>query len=89
MITGRPKPTLTLSAKEHAQFCSFAGSRTLPHALVSTDPFCIEKVRDIVGLYLTFARSRFGDVRRLKKARFRPSNCTQPVLPMGLATSKA
>jgi putative transposase len=35
MITGRPKPTLTLSAEEHAQLRSFAGSRTLPHALVA------------------------------------------------------
>jgi putative transposase len=35
MITGRPKPTLTLTTDEHTQLRSLAGSRTLPHALVA------------------------------------------------------
>ena len=35
MITGRPKPALTLTADEHAQLRSFAASRTLPHAPVA------------------------------------------------------
>jgi transposase len=35
MITGRPKPALTLTADEHAQLRSFAAARTLPHALVA------------------------------------------------------
>ena len=35
MITGRPKPTLTLATDEHTQLRSLAGSRTLPHALVA------------------------------------------------------
>lgn len=35
MITGRPKPTLTLTADERTQLRSLAGSRTLPHALVA------------------------------------------------------
>jgi len=35
MITGRPKPALTLTAEEYAQLRSFAASRTLPHALVA------------------------------------------------------
>jgi transposase len=35
MITGRPKPTLTLTPDEHTQLRSLAGSRTLPHALVA------------------------------------------------------
>src|ERR1700739_602419 len=35
MITGRPKPALTLTPDEHTQLRSWAGSRTLPHALVA------------------------------------------------------
>jgi putative transposase len=35
MITGRPKPILTLTTDEHTQLRSLAGSRTLPHALVA------------------------------------------------------
>jgi putative transposase len=35
MITGRPKPTLTLTTDEDTQLRSLAGSRTLPHALVA------------------------------------------------------
>ena len=35
MITGRPKPTLTVTADELTQLRSLAGSRTLPHALVA------------------------------------------------------
>jgi transposase len=35
MITGRPKPALTLTTDEHTQLRSLAGSRTLPHALVA------------------------------------------------------
>jgi len=35
MITGRPKPILTLTADERTQLRSLAGSRTLPHALVA------------------------------------------------------
>jgi putative transposase len=35
MITGRPKPALTLTADEHAQLRSFAAARTLSHALVA------------------------------------------------------
>ena len=35
MITGRPKPTLTLAPNEQTQLRSLAASRTLPHALVA------------------------------------------------------
>lgn len=35
MITGRPKPALSLTTDEHTQLRSLAGSRTLPHALVA------------------------------------------------------
>jgi len=35
MRTGRPKPTLQLTVDEQTQLKSLAGSRTLPHALVS------------------------------------------------------
>ncbi len=35
MITGRPKPTLTLAPDEQTQLRSLAASRTLPHALVA------------------------------------------------------
>src|ERR1700752_4738976 len=35
MVTGRPKPALTLTPDEHTQLRSLAGSRTLPHALVA------------------------------------------------------
>jgi len=35
MITGRPKPALTVTADELTQLRSLAGSRTLPHALVA------------------------------------------------------
>jgi hypothetical protein len=35
MITGRPKPTLTVTTDEPTQLRSLAGSRTLPHAVVA------------------------------------------------------
>ena len=35
MLTGRPKPTLKLTADERTQLKSLAASRTLPHGLVS------------------------------------------------------
>src|ERR1700756_3311317 len=35
MNTGRPKPALTLTPDEHTKLRSWAGSRTLPHALVA------------------------------------------------------
>src|SRR6266581_1207719 len=35
MITGRPKPSLTLAPDEQTQLRSLAASRTLPHALVA------------------------------------------------------
>jgi putative transposase len=35
MLTGRPKPALKLTVDEQTQLKSLAGSRTLPHALVS------------------------------------------------------
>src|SRR6266436_6753183 len=35
MITGRPKPELTLAADEQTQLRSLTASRTLPHALVA------------------------------------------------------
>src|SRR5882672_9741842 len=35
MITGRPKPTLTIAPDELTQLRSLAASRTLPHALVA------------------------------------------------------
>src|SRR5271169_786421 len=35
MITGRPKPSLTLAPDEQTQLHSLAASRTLPHALVA------------------------------------------------------
>src|ERR1700720_451589 len=35
MITGRPKPDLTLAPDEQTQLRSLAASRTLPHALVA------------------------------------------------------
>jgi transposase len=35
MITGRPKPDLTLAADEQTQLRSLTASRTLPHALVA------------------------------------------------------
>jgi len=34
MLTGRPKPSLKLTADEHTQLQSLASSWTLPHALV-------------------------------------------------------
>ena len=35
MITGRPKPALTLAPDEQIQLRSLEASRTLPHALVA------------------------------------------------------
>ena len=35
MITGRPKPSLTLAPEEQTQLLSLASSRTLPHPLVA------------------------------------------------------
>ena len=35
MITGRPKPSLTLAPDEQTQLRNLAASRTLPHALVA------------------------------------------------------
>jgi putative transposase len=35
MLTGRPKPALTLTPEEETQLSSLSASRTLPHALVS------------------------------------------------------
>jgi putative transposase len=50
---------------------------------LSTDPFFIEKVRDIVGLYLNppdHALVLCVD----EKSQIQALNRTQPVLPMGL-----
>ena len=35
MLTGRPKPSLELSAEEAAELRGFCSSRSLPHALVA------------------------------------------------------
>jgi putative transposase len=74
--TGIPKSTV------HRLFQLFG---LQPHRTrsfkLSTDPFFVEKLRDVVGLYLNPPDKR--------RARSKPSNAPSPCSPWGSATSKA
>src|SRR5438874_1521564 len=88
---GRPRVPLTLAPPERAELESFARSRALPAGLVrraqmlllSTDPFFVEKLRDVVGLYLNppdHALVLSVD----EKSQVQALERTQPGLPLGL-----
>ena len=65
--------------------CS-ACSRTAsgPFERLSNDPFFIEKVRDIVGLYLNRRPTRRGACVDETQTQIQALERTQPMLPMGL-----
>src|SRR3984893_6158199 len=54
---------------------------------LSTDPFFVEKLRDVVGLYLNPPDKAV--VLCVDEKRSRPSNAPNPCFPWGSATSKA
>jgi putative transposase len=58
------------------------------HFKLSTDPFFVEKVRDIVGLYLNPPENAACCVWT-RRARYKRSNALSPCYPSGWATSKA
>ncbi len=53
------------------------------HFKISSDPFFVEKVRDIVGLYLN-PPNKAMVLCADEKSQIQALDCTQPVLPMGL-----
>ena len=55
---------------------------------LSTDPFFVEKLRDVVGLYLN-PPDKAGCFASTRRARSRPSNAPSPCFRWGSATSKA
>ena len=57
------------------------------HFKLSTDPFFVEKVRDIVGLYLNPQKTRWF-CAWMKKARFKRWNAPSRCCPSAWATSK-
>lgn len=57
------------------------------HFTLSTDPFFVEKVRDIVGLYLN-PRTRPWCSASTRRARYRPWTAPNRFCPWGSATSK-
>ena len=58
------------------------------HFKLSTDPFFVEKVRDIVGLYLHPPENAVV-LCVDEKSQIQALERTQPMLPVGWATSKA
>jgi transposase len=70
----------------------YAGFGVQPHRTksfkLSTDPFFVEKVRDVVGLYLNPPENAFVSAS-MRRARSRPSNGRSPSCRSGSAMSKA
>src|ERR1700736_5395415 len=55
---------------------------------LSTDPFFVEKLRDVVGLYLN-PPDKAVVLCSMRRARSKPSNAPSPCFQWGSATSKA
>ena len=68
MITGRPKPTLTLTTDKLTQLRSLACSRTLPHALVARARLVLRSAdgqsNSQIARRLRRAKATVGDRRR-------------------------
>jgi hypothetical protein len=68
MITGRPKPTLSLTTDELTQLRSLAGSRTLPHAVVAHARLVLRSAdgqsNSLNARRLPWAKGTVGDRRR-------------------------
>src|SRR5215208_5276473 len=56
---------------------------------LSTDPFFVAKLRDVVGLYLNPPDKGRGAFASMRRARSRPSSGPSPCSPWGSAISKA
>ena len=83
-VRGFAKEANVTASMAHRLFIAFG---LQPHRTesvkLSTDPFFIEKVRDIVGLYLNPPDSALV-LSVDEKSQIQAVNHTQPVLPMGL-----
>jgi putative transposase len=71
------------SDQEGSQGRSTTAARNLDGYKLSTDPFFVEKVRDIVGLYLN-PPDKAMVLCVDEKTQIQPLDRTQPLLPMGL-----
>ncbi len=87
-----PEKTVVLDQQQRAQLEAYSRSRALPHALVvraqivllaSTDPFFIEKLRDIVGLCLNPPENAVV-LCVDRKSQCQALERSQPMLSMGL-----
>jgi len=74
MLTGRPKPSLELSAEEEAELRGFCSSRILPHALVARARLVLGsaegKSNTEIAAQLNWTTAMVGKWRRRYQAAF-------------------